>query len=211
MSEEKIYKTLLESFKSSVAETFNLLTEKLVDKNSFDSEDNRILGKVNKYLKNGFILDDTFLYKIVDPKQDDEQGKVITTTRVFIDTKQICMIIIAHFDKFKFENGNEVKDYYQCGVMFADLRGKLSNTLYTYLDKANNNVSDLLTVITKIYDKNWFTIIEDKNLIEDLIGKENKHQTAIMNKEFYLKVLTRYLPKTGVKPKLVSPLYKYAR
>lgn len=211
MSEDKIYNTLLESFKSSVAETFNLLTEKLVDKDSFDSEDNRILGIMNKYLKDAFVLDDTFLYKIVDHKQDDKQCKVTTTTRVFIDTKQICMIIIAHFDKFKFKNGNEVKDYYQCGVMFADLRGKLPETLYTCLDKANNNVSDLLTVINQYYDKNWFTVIEDTNLIEDLIGKENKNKTAIMNKEFYLKVLTRYLPKTGVKPKLVTPVYKYAR
>lgn len=48
-------------------------------------------------------------------------------------------------------------------------------------------------------------------LLEDLIGKENKHKTAIMDKEFYLKVLTRYIPETEVKQKLVTLVYKYAR
>lgn len=210
MFEEKIYNALLESFKSSVAETFNLLTEKLVDKDSFDSEDNRILGKVNKYLKNCFILDNTFLYKIVDPKHDDKQGKVTTTTRVFIDTKKICMIIIAHFDNFKFKNGNEVKDYYQCGVMFADLRGKLPDALKQELDKTSeNSPGNLLDIIKDFYDKQWFVILDNKNLIEDLIGKDKKYKTAITEKEFFLQVLTRYIPETGIKARSVSSVYSY--
>lgn len=207
----KYYQELVENFKESVTEDYCLMVEQLVNKDSFSSDDKRALGVVNKYLDNEFNFDDTFLYKIIDPKKDERYGNVVTTTRVFIDSKQICMIIIAHFDKFKFKNGNEVKDYYQCGVMFANIRGKLPDTLKQELNANNDNTPrDLLEIIKNYYDKNWFVIVDNKNLIEDLIGKDKKYKTAIMEKEFWLKVLTRYLPQSGIKTRSVSSVYGFS-
>lgn len=68
---------------------------------------------------------------------------------------------------------------------------------------------DLLKVINQYYGTNWFTVIEDKNLIEDLIGKDKKYKTAITEKEFFLQVLTRYIPETGIKARSVSSVYSY--
>lgn len=206
----KYYQELVENFKESVTEDYCLMVEQLVNKDSFSSDDKRALGVLNKYLDNEFNFDDTFLYKIIEPKKDERYGNVVTTTRVFIDSKQICMIIIAHFDKFKFKNGNEVKDYYQCGVMFANIRGKLPDALKQELDKTNeNSPENLLDIIKDFYDKQWFIILDNKNLIEDLVGKDKKHKTAITEKEFFLRLLTRYIPETGIKARPVSSVYSY--
>ena len=68
----------------------------------------------------------------------------------------------------------------------------------------------MLEIIKNYYDKNWFVIVDNKNLIEDLIGKDKKYKTAIMEKEFWLKVLTRYLPQSGIKTRSVSSVYGFS-